>query len=209
MNRSYRSSLLLLTQRCQICSEVLLRFLGRQQRDDLLHIGLSPPLGYCIKIGLPGKSILRDCFQENRSSWKPISYWESVFGEDLFLYNSSLLNLSMVGCLIRVLVIALASGCVWSSSPTISLHLCEEEECCQYCRHWNSLQGWAKEMELSWEKVSAWLQPASAGHTRQVLKKTVLFSAQLCTLYSAIHPVCRNVLLWFSLKVARACFGIW
>merc|ERR1719500_1721708 len=29
----------------------------------------------------------------------------------------------MVGCLIRVLVIALASGCVWSSSPTISLHL--------------------------------------------------------------------------------------
>ena len=37
------------------------------------------------------------------------------------------------------------------------------------------LQGWAKEMELSWEKVSAWLQPATAGHIRLVLSKTVPF----------------------------------
>ena len=36
-------------------------------------------------------------------------------------------------------------------------------------------------MELSWEKVSARLQPATAGHARLVLSKTVLFSAQLCT----------------------------
>ena len=36
-------------------------------------------------------------------------------------------------------------------------------------------------MELSCEKVSARLQPATAGHTRLVLSKTVPFSAQLCT----------------------------
>ena len=40
---------------------------------------------------------------------------------------------------------------------------------------WSRLivQGWAKEMELSWEKVSARLQPATAGHARLVLSKTV------------------------------------
>ena len=38
----------------------------------------------------------------------------------------------------------------------------------------NILQCWAKEMELSWEKVSALLQPATAGHARLVLNKTVL-----------------------------------
>ena len=27
------------------------------------------PGGNCIKIGIPGKSILRECFQENRTSW--------------------------------------------------------------------------------------------------------------------------------------------
>ena len=37
------------------------------------------------------------------------------------------------------------------------------------------IQGWAKEMELSWEKVSALLQPATAGHARLVLSKTVPF----------------------------------
>ena len=36
-------------------------------------------------IGLPGKLILGDYFQENMTS-----YGESVFREDLFLYNSSL-----------------------------------------------------------------------------------------------------------------------
>ena len=42
------------------------------------------------------------------------------------------------------------------------------------------LQGWAKELELSWEKVSALLQPATASHAWLVLSKTVPFSAQLC-----------------------------
>ena len=41
-------------------------------------------------------------------------------------------------------------------------------------RIWD-IQGWAKEMTLSWEKVSARLQPATAGHARLVLSKTVLF----------------------------------
>ena len=44
------------------------------------------------------------------------------------------------------------------------------------------IQGWAKEMELSWEKVSALLQPATAGHARLVLNKTVPFFCT--TLYS-------------------------
>ena len=37
------------------------------------------------------------------------------------------------------------------------------------------VQGWAKEMVLSWEKVSAWMQPAAAGQARLVFSKTVLF----------------------------------
>ena len=37
------------------------------------------------------------------------------------------------------------------------------------------IQGRAKEMALSWEKVSAWLQPATAGHARLVLSKTFPF----------------------------------
>ena len=32
---------------------------------------LPQPEGNCIKIGLPGKSILRDYFQENRTSQRP------------------------------------------------------------------------------------------------------------------------------------------
>ena len=36
-----------------------------------------------------------------------------------------------------------------------------------------ALQGWAKEKGLSWEKVSARLQQATAGHARLVLSKTV------------------------------------
>ena len=53
----------------------------------------------------------------------------------------------------------------------------------------NSVQGWAKEMELSCEKVSARLQPATAGHARLVLSKTVPFFCT--TLYSAGRPVIR------------------
>ena len=36
---------------------------------------------------------------------------------------------------------------------------------------WGGVQGWEKEMALSWEKVSARLQPATAGHARLVLSK--------------------------------------
>ena len=51
------------------------------------------------------------------------------------------------------------------------------------CYSWSALylidsktvQGWAKEMDLSWEKVSTQLQPATAGHARLVLSKTVPF----------------------------------
>ena len=44
-----------------------------------------------MKIGLPGKSILRDCIF-NRIGLREdlFSYRESVFREDLFSYNSSL-----------------------------------------------------------------------------------------------------------------------
>ena len=46
------------------------------------------------------------------------------------------------------------------------------------------IQGGAKERELSWEKVSARLQPATAGHARLVLSKTVPF---FCTsLYTTL-----------------------
>ena len=50
----------------------------------LLHLVVVPlqPGGICIKMGLPGKSILGDYFQENRTSRR-----ESVFREDLYLYN--------------------------------------------------------------------------------------------------------------------------
>ena len=46
-----------------------------------------------------------------------------------------------------------------------------------------TVQGWAKEMELSWEKVSARQQPATANHARLVLSKTVPFFCT--TLYSS------------------------
>ena len=48
----------------------------------------------------------------------------------------------------------------------------------RYPGRWRTLylQGWAKEMELSWEKVLAWLQPATPGHARLVLSKSVPFS---------------------------------
>ena len=41
------------------------------------------------KISLPGKSILRDYFQENRTSRRPFLLLRISFPEDLFLYNSS------------------------------------------------------------------------------------------------------------------------
>ena len=59
------------------------------------------------------------------------------------------------------------------------------------------IQGWAKEMELSWEKVSAQLQPATAGHARLLLSKTVpffcttlykyYFRTQYCILRITMH----------------------
>ena len=45
-----------LAQGRQICSEVLLRLLGRQQRDDLLHIGVSP-LVEVVDGGLPHQGL--------------------------------------------------------------------------------------------------------------------------------------------------------
>ena len=48
--------------------------------------------GNCIEIGLPGKSILRDYFQENKTSQRPFLLLRISFPEDLFLYNSSLLS---------------------------------------------------------------------------------------------------------------------
>ena len=49
------------------------------------------------------------------------------------------------------------------------------------------LQGWGKEMGLSWEKVSARLQPATAGHARLVLSKTAHF---FCTsLYTGLEKM--------------------
>ena len=42
----------------------------------------------CIKIGLPGKSIIRDyLFSREYDFLKTFSYWESIFREDLFLNN--------------------------------------------------------------------------------------------------------------------------
>ena len=48
------------------------------------------------KICLPGKSIFRDYIEENRTSIDLFSYWELVFREDLFLYNSSLEGVATV-----------------------------------------------------------------------------------------------------------------
>ena len=45
----------------------------------------DPPEANSIKIGLPGKLILGDYFQENMISRRP--FLESVFREDLSLYN--------------------------------------------------------------------------------------------------------------------------
>ena len=50
-----------------------------------------------------------------------------------------------------------------------------------------TVQGWAKEMALSWEKVSARLQPATAGHARLMLSKTVPFSTQACKANSCVQ----------------------
>ena len=59
--------------------------------------------GNCIKLGLPGKSILRYYFQENRTSRRPFLTENQFSPEDLFLYNSSLLLLlRRVGRVVRV-----------------------------------------------------------------------------------------------------------
>ena len=76
---------------CHMCSHA-----ASTARDLEAHLMTHPEQQYflelqkktgtnCIKIGLPGKSILGDYFQENRTSRR-----ESVFREDLSLYNWSL-----------------------------------------------------------------------------------------------------------------------
>ena len=45
--------------------------------------------GNCIKIGLPGKLILRDYFQENRTSQRPFLLLRISFPGRPILYNSS------------------------------------------------------------------------------------------------------------------------
>ena len=47
------------------------------------------PGGNCIKIGLPGKSISDTIFKRIGLHEDLFPYWESVFPEDLFFYNSS------------------------------------------------------------------------------------------------------------------------
>ena len=59
-------------------------FAGKRHDDDTFPVGdeltsctytTSGKTGTnCIKIGLPGKSILRDYFQENRTSQRPVLY---------------------------------------------------------------------------------------------------------------------------------------
>ena len=47
------------------------------------------PGGNCIKIGLPENRFSETIFKRIRLPEDPFSYWESVFREDLSLYNSS------------------------------------------------------------------------------------------------------------------------
>ena len=48
--------------------------------------GLAEPGGNCIKIGLPGKSILRDYFQENMTSRRPFLLLRISFpGRPIFI----------------------------------------------------------------------------------------------------------------------------
>ena len=54
------------------------------------------PGGNCIKIGLPGKLILGDYFQENGTSQRPFLLLRISFPGDLFLYNWSLVGLGHV-----------------------------------------------------------------------------------------------------------------
>ena len=68
--------------------------------------------------------------------------------------------------------------------------------------YFGHLQGGAKEMALSCEKVSARLQPATAGHARLVLSKTLpFFYTSLYTLgRPLIAPHCRMKRSTFSSK---------
>ena len=60
---------------------------GRRSRSGGKRAAEAAAGTNCIKIVLPGKSIRGDYFQENVTSRRPFSYWESVFREDLFLCN--------------------------------------------------------------------------------------------------------------------------
>ena len=55
------------------------------------------------------------------------------------------------------------------------------EICVSVLERERCLQRGVNLFELGWEKVSARLQPATAGNTRLVLSEIVLFSAQACT----------------------------
>ena len=60
-------------------------------RDPLAGVGVEPDAklgagGNCIKIGLPGKSILRDYYQENMTSRRPFLFLRISFpGRPVFI----------------------------------------------------------------------------------------------------------------------------
>ena len=86
----------------------------------------------CIKIGLPGKSILRDYFQENRTSRRPFLVLRISFPRRPILYNSSLEGLVKVAARqVRphqlLVLLEAVPRCVGSSScraPRGSLDVC-------------------------------------------------------------------------------------
>ena len=67
-----------------------------------------------------------------------------------------------------------------------------------------TVQGWAKEMELSSEKVSARLQPATAGHARLVLSKPVPF---FCT--SLYMKLLVSHYSWDVIAQKHLVVGLW
>ena len=75
---------------------------GPQPGHVLVTVGVGQgPGGNCMEIGLPGKSILGDYFEENRTSRRPFLLLRISFpGEDLSLYNSSL-SISAMAALTR------------------------------------------------------------------------------------------------------------
>ena len=60
------------------------------------------PGGNCIKVYLPGKSILGDYFQGNMTSRRPFLSPRTTFPGRPIFYNSSLVAASSPGVLVRV-----------------------------------------------------------------------------------------------------------